>query len=118
MSSYNFAIASSSNDAVFVAENATNGLTVISSLSAPPINTWELLTATIDGSGNVYFYVNGVQQNASAGSLGGPLQNEVSGFRIGNDTSGDGLNGYIDDLRIYNRVLAPAEVQAIYNAAI
>jgi hypothetical protein len=40
-----------------------------------------------------------------------------TGLRIG--SRGDNyayFNGLIDDVRIYNRALSPAEIQALYNA--
>ena len=33
------------------------------------------------------------------------------------DVPGGGMDGKIDDVRVYNRPLSPAEIQALYNAA-
>ncbi|MHB8842772.1 MAG: RNA-directed DNA polymerase [Candidatus Aquicultor sp.] len=45
----------------------------------------------------------------------GNISNSTS-FRIGNDYSVYYFNGLIDDVRIYNKALSPAEVLTIYNS--
>jgi hypothetical protein len=56
------------------------------------------------------FYVNGIQTvNTESRS---PLT--PSAFTIGSATGIRFFNGMIDDVRIYNRALSAAEIQAIY----
>ena len=92
--------------------------------STGPTNTWYHLTVVASAS-NVQIYING-KLVAS-----GPRTN-LLGYSIGDtDTMiGSALSyaptlingswqpclGLIDDVRIYNRALSAAEVQALYNA--
>lgn len=88
---------------------------------------WHHVVATSDGK-ILKLYVDGVLQTitVSTGSNTGKwLASSVNGsmrYSIGNArrSSGDiGLfKGNIDDLRVYNRMLIPAEVTSLYNAGI
>ncbi len=81
-----------------------------SSLSA---GTWQLVTVTRDAAGLVNFYVNGILSGTASQSTGMPQAG--SNVLLGNRSSGDmGFDGSMDDVRIYNRMLSPAEIQAIY----
>lgn len=75
---------------------------------------WFHFVGVYDGS-NVRIYVNGVEENSTAvtGTLVQTKQPLVIG-RYG--TVGETANGLIDDVRLYNRGLSVAEVQALYNA--
>jgi prepilin-type N-terminal cleavage/methylation domain-containing protein len=77
---------------------------------SPTINTWYHIVLTNDGS-NYRAYLDGVLDTAwscSPGSWTG------SDFYIGG--AGE-LNGDIDDLRVYDRVLSAEEAKAIYDSA-
>jgi Concanavalin A-like lectin/glucanases superfamily/Domain of unknown function (DUF1929)/Bacterial Ig domain len=78
-----------------------------SSLTA---NTWAHLAATSDGS-TLRLYVNGSQVASKASST---LLSATTGpLRIGgNAIWGEFFGGLIDDVRLYNRALSAAEVQA------
>jgi concanavalin A-like lectin/glucanase superfamily protein len=74
-----------------------------------PVNTWTHVAATYDGA-RVRFYVNGVlvSQAAASGSYevnAGPL------WLGGNAVYGEHFKGKLDEVRMYNRALAPAEIQ-------
>jgi hypothetical protein len=76
-----------------------------------PLNTWSHLAATYDGT-TIRLYVNGglVSSQVAAGSImvtSNPL-------RIGGNTvfSSEYFAGRIDEVRIYNRALSVAEIQA------
>ncbi len=72
---------------------------------------WYFLTGVYDGS-NVSLYVNGVLQAQNPQT--GNIQNSAGNITI--STGGRHFYGTIDDVRIYNRALSAAEIQAIYNA--
>jgi hypothetical protein len=83
--------------------------------AAMPIGQWINIAMTWDGSptaSNVLFYKNGVLIPHDSNTDGVSL---VSGsalpFTI---SSGYAVNGAMDDLMVYNRVLSPAEVASIY----
>lgn len=76
-----------------------------------PTNTWTHVVVTSDGT-NLIGYVNGVKENtvafASSGITGG-------GLAIGGPTNIQVFNGFIDDVRIYNRPLSSGEINILYN---
>ncbi len=79
---------------------------------------WQHLFVTYDGSGKaagLKVYLNGVAAplQVSEDSLGNSIRNDVS-LRIGRRNQRSALvGGIVDDVRIYQRVLAPEEVAAI-----
>jgi prepilin-type N-terminal cleavage/methylation domain-containing protein len=75
---------------------------------APPLNAWSLITMTYS-PGTALFYENGSPASA-ANSV--TLNTPNGPFIIGVSS----LNGSIDDLRLYNRTLSPAEIMALYDA--
>ena len=77
-----------------------------------PINTWSHWAATFN-NGNIAFYFNGVLQGTTT------FANTftVSILQVGCYwNGGNGFNGAIDDLRIFNTALSAAQVQTIYAA--
>jgi glucose/arabinose dehydrogenase len=84
--------------------------------AALPTNAWTHLAATYDGS-TLRLYVNGVQ--ASSLSLVGSILTSSGALRLGGNTVwGEWFAGRLDDVRIYNRALSAAEVQADMNRAV
>src|SRR5438046_5653023 len=82
-------------------------------LAAPSglaVNTWTHLAATFDGA-MVRLYVNGVQVTSQAQAT--PLRATTGTLQIGADSyAGENFVGRIDEVRIYNRALTAAEIQA------
>lgn len=86
------------------------------SSSCLPSNTWSHLAATWDGT-TFRVYVNGVQVASKA--IGQSIAATTSPLRIGgNATWGEYFAGKIDEVRIYNRALSQAEIQADMNTAL
>jgi glucose/arabinose dehydrogenase/fibronectin type 3 domain-containing protein len=85
----------------------------VAGASALPLNTWTHLAATYDGA--VFrLYVNG--QQVGTRNVTGAIQTSTLPLRIGgNQIWGEYFAGRIDDVRLYNRALTPAEVQANMN---
>jgi hypothetical protein len=94
-----------------------NGVTsFVSGPTASPLNTWTHVALTYDGT-QLRLYVNGVQVATRATS--GTIQTNSSPLRIGGNVPyGEFFNGRIDEVRIYNRALSQAELQADMNTAI
>lgn len=89
-----------------------------------PLNQWSLLTMTYSGGGgttaNKTFYLNGQALTlSSSGASYGQVLNLPSsalvgiGYDRGRNTAY--FDGYIDDVRIYNRALTPTEVSTLYS---
>jgi len=78
--------------------------------TAIPLNTWTHLATTYDGASQ-RFYINGVlvATRAQTGSIA--VGNQP--LRIGgNNVSGEFFRGIIDEVRVYNRALSAADINA------
>jgi hypothetical protein len=82
-------------------------------------NTWHHVVFVMPGGNqsdidNSQMYVDGVAQAISTGVNTGP-QNSKSACQIA-IYGGQVYTGLLDDVRLYNRALSPAEIQQLYNA--
>jgi hypothetical protein len=81
-----------------------------------PANKWSHVAATYNGS-TQRLYVNGAQVGAR--SQTGAITLSNGALRIGgNSVWGSYFNGYIDEVRVYNRELSQAEISADSKAAV
>jgi uncharacterized protein YjdB len=81
-----------------------------------PLNNWTHLAVTFDGS-ILRLYFNGTLVNSV--SHVGKMPVSAGPLRIGGDSIwGEYFNGLIDEVRIYNRALSAAEIQADMNTPI
>lgn len=79
-------------------------------------NQWYNLSFTRTGS-VAKIYLNGVEITISVvGSSSLNLQMYTSNYVVGRNTSSNYTNGYLPNLKIYNRSLSPSEVLQNYNA--
>jgi hypothetical protein len=62
-------------------------------------------------------YVNGlpVLNNTAATAYSAPSYFMFGGGGVNNNCGGGSYNGYLDDIRIYNRSLSDTEIYMIYN---
>ena len=77
-----------------------------------PLEEWLHLAGTYDGT-TVHYYVNGKQEK-KYGMKGGKITKGGLLLGIGDRSDGcncDTIQGYIDEFRIYDRVLSAAEIQ-------
>ena len=72
---------------------------------------WIMLTTTLDGN-NLKIYGND-QLSSSATRTISPVG---SSHNMTISASTNGVDGFIDEARIYNRALSAAEISALYNA--
>ena len=88
-------------------------ITVGAELGAPAqaalaLNTWSHVAVTYNGA-MLRLFVNGVEVGSRA--LSGPMSTSTGVLRIGgNSVWGEYFSGRIDEIRIYNRALTPAEI--------
>jgi chitodextrinase len=81
--------------------------------SASPVNTWTHVALTFNGS-TLQLYVNG--SPVASQSTSGTIQTTSNALRIGGNVPyGEYFNGRIDEVRVYNRALTQAEIQADMN---
>ncbi len=79
-------------------------------VSALPLHTWTHLATTYDGA-TLRLYVNGIEVGSRA--VTGIIQVSTGRLRIGgNAVWSEWFAGQIDEVRIYNRGLSAAEIQA------
>jgi len=84
--------------------------------SALPLNVWSHLATTYDGAA-LRLFVNGIQ--VASAPFSGAIVTTTGALRFGgNNVWGEFFRGYIDEIRIYNRALAPGEIQADMNTRI
>lgn len=98
--------------------SVTNNSNILCSIFTPNnywvSNTWYFIVGVYDGS-QVRLYVN--NQLVVSQSFSGTLVNFPTNARIGdNTTASDFLKGTLDDVRLYDRALAPFEIAELYNA--
>ena len=96
---------------------STTDRRVAASTGVLPLNTWTHIASTYDGA-NFRFYVNGVLVGTTAGS--GSINVANGALRIGGNNSSlnEFFRGLIDEVRVYNRALSAAEIQADMNRPI
>jgi hypothetical protein len=90
--------------------------TDVTSTTAITDTNWHLIGCTIDRDGNGQVYIDGIA-NGSTSAMGTDTMATTSNIRIGTRsyTSTSYFNGLIDDVRIYNYVLTPAQIRTVYN---
>jgi len=100
---------------------ATWGQDVQSRASFPTsyLNIWKHIIVTWDGtslSSGIHFYIDGteVSKNNEQNGTGSALSDGALDLYIGNK-HGDILNGRVDDVHIYNRILSASEIRQLYN---
>ena len=78
------------------------------------LNNWQFLAVTWKTGGNMTGYINGTQvAQIPASTL--PIGSNILPVTIGRASWGSyGVNGTIDEVRIYNRSLSAAEISQIY----
>ena len=85
----------------------------VTGTTANPVNTWTNVALTYDGT-IVRLYVNGTQ--VATRNQTGAVQTSSNPLWIGgNQPYGEFFNGLIDEVRVYNRALSPAEIQSDMN---
>jgi len=81
------------------------------------LNGWHMVTATAN-SDSLWFYIDGTVRKSTA-LTGASFGSTQYYFNIGGngifDPTGNYFSGSLDDIRIYNRSLSPAEIDTLYH---
>lgn len=104
------------NDIAFVVDDDNNKSEVSIDASVLLDNAWKHVVAIRDRSaGNLRFYLNGSLAVAPSADSTNTTINNSCDLYIGSDNLGVGnAEVEMDDVRFYNRVLTPAEIQSLY----
>jgi hypothetical protein len=80
---------------------------------------WHHFVMVADKSADIVrLYMDGVELSITTSSSGPwPVLNNTDPLQIGGENGSKFFNGQIDETRIYNRALTPAEVQSLYRWA-
>src|SRR5467141_4989254 len=94
---------------------------IVSGNAQVPLGTWTYITVVRNGPA-ISFYVNG-NLDATFGTAAdaNPFRSGIDTVRIGGQNRGAAsrvLNGVIDEARMYNQALTPAQIQGDMNALI
>lgn len=79
-----------------------------------PEGQWVHVAATIDGGGTAKIYWNGVLKATGMTSVPVPLTRSNQYIGRSNWAQDAYFGGKMDDLRLYNRVLSPSDIEALY----
>ena len=99
---------------VFTGSGIWNPVDSNGNLVSADLNAWQHIAVVFTPT-NIYFYKNGVQYTYGSPPTGGGTANTLT---IGANKYNGGVeyfNGLIDEVDVFNRALAPAEIQAIYS---
>jgi len=106
---------STTNDLVFESYNGSSGGGSVRATNAIELNKWQFFAATLDASGNVKIYKNGVVV-ASGKSAALTKVNRTRCYIGRSNWSSDAYyQGAMDDIRIFNAVLTEQQIQNLMN---
>jgi hypothetical protein len=105
-----FRIAKSSQTLQLILWNGSS-YSEINSAVTVPMDTWTKIDCSFDGT-TVKMYINNAEIVSTSGTL---VVGTSSDLRIGSQDDTRAFGGYIDDVRIYGRVLSEEERTQIYN---
>jgi len=93
-------------------KNSVGSYTDTSNSNSMSLSAWHFVTGTFDGT-NGRVYVDGVLQATTPAGTAASFSGLMN---IGKNLASNSYwNGLIDDVRIYNRALSAAEIQALYS---
>jgi hypothetical protein len=88
----------------------------LASPASLPLDTWSHLATTWDGT-TTRLYVNG--REVASAPLTGTIRTSANALRFGgNQVWNEWFKGSLDEIRIYNRALSPAEIVQDRDAAV
>src|SRR5882762_1724685 len=94
---------------------------IVSGNTQVPLGTWTYIAVVRNGPA-ISFYINGnLDASFGAAADANPFRSGINTLRIGGQNRGAAsrvLNGMIDEVRMYNQALTPAQIQGDMNAPI
>ena len=112
----NLAINSNMNFESFVSDGSSGTYFYASAPGTSGINAWHYLAVTHSSAGSNKIYYNGLYRASLDKAIGYQSTDDKVAIGAFYNPGNLKINGYIDEVRIYNRVLSAAEIAALYNA--
>ena len=105
--------ANTGDKALYLQSNYLQFYSACNSTGTVSPSVWTHVVATVDGSDNIIYYING---SSSGGCHSASSPRVVEYLHISGINTGDSENfvGSIDDVRVYNRALSATEVAQLY----
>lgn len=72
-------------------------------------NTWHHVVVTFSGGSRTNIYVDGVLDNTTSSNVPSQVASVSVPFELGRYAGSGGINGSLDDIRVYDRVLSSSE---------
>jgi len=109
-------LTTASNTVSMYMNTANNAWAIVGAATTMLPGMWYHLAVTYNGA-NAYLYINGSSTPSISGALTGAIANGAA-LRLGDILATSYLTqsfaGYLDDFRVYNRVLSAAEILLLY----
>lgn len=99
------------NNGSVTAGVANDGTRIDTEAGIVVLNDWMHIAYTYD-NGETVLYINGEEKGTSSGV---PIPNSWNNFRIGNNSTGNTIDGEIDEFRIWLKPRTQTEVQTYMN---
>jgi hypothetical protein len=95
--------------------NSSSNWAYSSAITPFQTNKWYHIAMTYNGSdgSGAHPYINGSLNEDWSNNIAGNIYNSASSLRVGGLSFEYKLNGSIDDVRIYNRVLNQSEISQL-----
>ncbi len=77
-----------------------------------PTGEWTHIAGVYDGN-KIYFYING--DKVSEDDFSDEIDNSTQVMMIGNDASDEQWDGYIDEVKVYDKALDLNQIRSVYN---
>jgi hypothetical protein len=113
------------NQIGFAVDYTTTDLVRVSGANVFTLSGWHHVAVTWDGTApatSVVIYVNGTAVGSYAtttDAVGTRVSDAGANIYLGNEAGSDRtLDGALDDVRVYNRVLSLAEIRALHRAGL
>jgi len=111
-------ISGASCNGISLRGNTAVGVNSLSATVTQDLKQWHHIVGVSDSTGKGYLYLDGQFIGANLTAFI-PTSVTSGGIEFGHAKTYASryLKGYLDDIRIYNRVLSPAEIRALYDYA-
>ncbi|MFA6552511.1 MAG: LamG domain-containing protein [Candidatus Paceibacterota bacterium] len=108
-----FRLASTNNRFNFSSNGGVNDAS--SAIGSGVLNKWLHVVVTRTAMGVANIYINGILNGTANQDSGTPTAASTSLFIGSNFGKTTSFNGFLDDVRVYNRVLSASEIKKLYN---